>query len=98
LVYLAIAWKLGPRVDKLIKQFSAFEIAAGWIIPAIFETHCGRPAGYTRNDANNRIRGEFVDFAEYVLVVLGIRKSDGAPYGRRAIAAALTKCRRLRNQ
>jgi hypothetical protein len=98
LVYLAIAWKLGPRVDKLIKQFSAFEIAAGWIIPAIFETHCGSPAGYSRDGADNRIRSEFVDFAEYVLTVLHIWKPDGTPYERRAIEAALTKCRRFRNQ
>jgi hypothetical protein len=88
----------GRKFGKPLDQLSAFEVVAGWLIPAIFETHCGKPAGYSRNDADGRIRGEFVDFAEYVLLVLGIRKSDGAPYERRSIAEALTKCRRLRNQ
>jgi hypothetical protein len=86
------------KFGKPLNQLSAFEVVAGWIIPAIFETHCGSPAGYSRDGADDKIRGEFVDFAEYVLAALGIRKSDGAPYERRAIEAALTKCRRLRNQ
>jgi hypothetical protein len=86
------------KFGKPLNQLSAFEVVAGWIIPAIFETHCGSPAGYSRDGADDRIRGEFVDFAEYVLAVLSIRKSDGAPYERRAIEAALTKCRRFRNQ
>jgi hypothetical protein len=38
--------------------------------------------------------GGFVDFAERALAVMGICKSDGTPYSRRAISAALTKVKR----
>jgi hypothetical protein len=88
----------GKKFGKPLDQLSAFEVVAGWIIPGIWECHCGSAAGYTRNDADDSIRGKFVDFAEIVLAVLGITKSDGALYERRSIAEALTKCRRLRNQ
>jgi hypothetical protein len=83
--------------DKVL-QLSAFEVVAGWVIPCIFETHCGKAVGYSRDSIDETIRSEFVDFAEYVLAVLGITKTDGTPYERRAIEAALTKCRRLRNR
>jgi hypothetical protein len=86
------------KFGKPLDQLSAFEVVAGWIIPMIWECHCGSAAGYTRDDADDSIRSEFVDFAEIILAVLGITKSDGALYERRSIAEALTKCRRLRNQ
>jgi hypothetical protein len=85
--------KLNDKYE--VDQLSAFEVVAGSIIPIIWETHCGSAAGYTRDGADNSIRGEFIDFAEYVLAVLGITKSGGAPYERRSIEAALTKWRRL---
>src|SRR5262249_17014062 len=87
------------REKQLNYKLSPFEVVAGWCIPAIFETHCRSPAGYIPGCTDDTIRGKFVDFAELVLLALGIKKSDGVPYERRSIEAALTKCRRrLRNR
>jgi hypothetical protein len=86
-----------PTIAKLRKLgLSPFEAVTGWCLPKVFEANYGRPAGYTRDEVNDAVHGDFIDFAVIALRLLGITNS-GKPYGRRAIEAALTKVRRLKS-
>jgi hypothetical protein len=86
-----------PQIARLRKLgLSPFEAVAGWCLPKVFEANYGRPAGYSRDEVNDTVRGDFIDFADIALRLLGITNS-GKPYGRRAIEAALTKVRRLKS-
>jgi hypothetical protein len=83
----------GRDLRDLIRKRSPFEWLAGAYLADDYRVCFGKEPTLQRG-TEGQLGGPYVQFVEQVLVEFGVKKGPGRPFGREAIAKALTNVRK----
>src|SRR5262245_60858744 len=83
---------IDPGAFQNLGLCSASEWLTGMGLPPVYRCHFGKDEGYIRDSIKGAIKGEYIDFAEQVLLALDIT------YSRKSIANALDLARATADQ